>query len=197
MKYTILTGLGFALMGAALLGNSWTVTQKMSQMEQRISVLEANANASAANGQASKRNKSAQRQSTSPLVSKESVQSRERAAVEEKADAAADAEQPTSSLTGEDRRQTREERLMPIVESLSEDLDWTDAVENEVLDTLLEVTEQRAEIRRDARNGTMARGEIRSRMMEVRTAFREDLISIVGQEDAELVFERLPSGRGR
>ena len=193
MKYTILTGLGFALMGAALLGNSWTVTQKMSQMEQRISVLEATVNSSATKDQASKRNKSTQRQSTSPLVSKESVQRTEPSVVDKKEDA----EQPASSLAGEDRRQIREERLMPIVESLSEDLDWTDAVENEVLDTLLEVTEQRAEIRRDARNGTMARGEIRSRMMEVRTAFREDLISIVGQEDAELVFERLPSGRGR
>jgi len=191
MKQAVLTGLGFAVMGTALLGYSWTVKQQILVLDNRITELEE----SKSQIERAVPQRTVQPKPFIPRKTRLDVRQTDESGTE-KPEQALDTSNSNAAPKME-RARIREERLESLVTILAEELDWTEAEENDVVDALSVVTGQRTELRRMARDGELERAEVRDRMLDVRDKFREDIVSIVGQEDAETVFQRLSGARQR
>ena len=85
---------------------------------------------------------------------------------------------------------------MLLVSSLADERDWSDDQEHEVLQILMDGTEQRTELKMDVRSGAIERSDVRARMQEIRILLRESLTEVVGEDDTKYVFQRLLADEG-
>ena len=192
MRQSLFTGLGFALFGAAFLGYSLNVNQQMTAMEERIQHLESRSEVEQIVKYSEP--KANERRVGTTNVQAPVLRDSPRTASEQNDDMHVEEER---ALRQEDRQQVREERLSALVSSLADERDWSDDQEHEVLQILMDGTEQRTELKMDVRSGAIERSDVRARMQEIRILLRESLTEVVGEDDTKFVFQRLPSGRGR